>query len=152
MFTVKQKGAQQKSMIFRAVLYTIVAFCLATRAAYADSVTLTCSEISMSSPLSGGVTSTNQYNRALQLVINPTANTVTVTNNYGNTYAAGVFPIKISDAAYEWDGNVMYSNGYNHYVLNRYTSEMQATNRAVPGGQVIPTQLNYKCQKLQQQF
>ena len=75
-----------------------------------------------------------------------------VSNNYGDEYTAGTFPLQITDSTFEWNDNVAYNNGYDHFILDRYTSNLRGITTPVAGGKVIESQLNYTCEKLQKQF
>jgi hypothetical protein len=112
--------------------------------------------MSMSSPLfsdTGGTSSTTEYHRSLQLSIDTAQGMISVVNGNGYPYESGSFPLRITDATLEWNGNVPKGKiGYSHYVLNRYTDDLNAVNTPLPGERVIEMQTYFRCQKLQRQF
>jgi hypothetical protein len=123
--------------------------------AHADQIQLTCSELSMASPIfidTGGIRDTSSYNRTLEVSIATSLGSVTMSNNYGSSYAAGTFPLQITDSTYEWDDNVAYNNGFDHFILDRYSAQLHSVTTPVPGGEVIQMQVNYRCETLQKQF
>lgn len=48
---------------------------------------------------------------------------VTVSNNSNDIANSGTFPMQLSDATYEWNGKVLYNNGYDHFVLDLWHPE-----------------------------
>lgn len=143
--------------LLRAVRYFVLLIALISLTritAYADEIQLTCVEMSLSSAIfPGGAKSTTEYNRSLQLTIDTANSTVAVSSGNGYAYEVGTFPLQVTDAAFEWNGNVIQGHvGYNHYMLDRYTTDLHAVNTPLPGQQVIEITTNFKCEKLQRQF
>jgi hypothetical protein len=151
---MKNGGRMRSTRISLAIALTAAALCAAA-AANADTIQLTCREVSLTSPIfsnTGGVSDTTAYHRSLQISLDPILKSVDVSSSSANSMDAGSFPVDVADANYQWNGNVAYKNGYTHFVLDRYTMTMQGIGTPLPGHQVIQLTTNYECKTLQRQI
>lgn len=130
----------------------VAVFLLIPGVASADEQHLSCNEISMTGPLfAGGISDTRGYHRTFEVQIAADQTTATISNNYNDAANTGTFPLKVSDATYEWNGAVSHNNGYDHFIIDRYTLTMRNISTPVTGGQVLDVTINYECRKLQKQ-
>jgi hypothetical protein len=142
-----------KHLKWSVALSAVLAF-TATPATAADGQHLTCDEISMSGRLFiNGPADTRQYHRTLEVQIAADQATVEVSDNYGDKFNSGLFPLTISDAAYQWNGRIADpKTGFSHFVLDRYTLGMRSIETPAPGGTVLDVTINYTCRKGEKQI